>query len=318
MLADLKFVQGAVAKKDYDPTLTHFCIRDGKILGYNGALALCTPTDLPLTCAPKAVQFVKAVQTCRDTVEMHLTPNGRLCVRSGSFTAHVECLADVEYPNVAPEGQIVELPKGDLLGALNALSPFVGQDASRSWARGILLRGQSAYATNNIIAIEKWLGYHFPVDVNIPEEAVDELLRIGKEPTQIQLGQNSVTFHFGNNQWLRSQLLTVEWPDVSRILEKESKCKPVPEGFFQALQDLMPFVDDMTRVFFHDGEVSTVPLEGIGASVKVAGVPDGGCYNIKQLLHLDGTVREIDFSMFPDPCIFYGDKIRGAIVGMRF
>lgn len=317
MLEDLRFVQGAVARKDYEPALTHFCIKDGKILGYNGAIALCTPTDLPLTCMPRAVPFVKAVQTCRDTVELHITPTGRLCVRSGGFTAYVDCLEDVDYPVVAPEGPVVELPDRNLLTSLSELAPFIGKDASRPWARGILLRGQSAFATNNIIAIEKWIGYTFPVDVNIPEEAVDELVRIGEEPTQIQIGTNSCTFHFPNGRWLRTQLLSTEWPDVSRILDRPSTTIPVPEGFFRALEDLSPFVDDLDHVYFLDEEVSTVPLDSVGANIKVPGVKAGGCYNIKQLRRLEGVLKEIDFSMFPDPCLFYGDKIRGAIVGMR-
>lgn len=318
MLSDLKFVQGAVAKKDYEPALTHFCIRDGKILGYNGAIALCTPTDLNLNCMPKAVPFVKAVQTCRDTVELHLTANGQLSVRSGNFTAHVGCLEEQDYPNVAPEGQIIDLKDGHLLEALEVLSPFVAEDASRSWARGILLRGQSAYATNNIIIIEKWLGYTFPIEVNIPDEAVNELIRIGEEPIQIQVAENSITFHFAQNRWLRCQLLTTEWPDVSKVLDRPSDPKPVPEGFFTALEDLTPFIDDLEHVYLHSDVVSTVPIDGIGATVKIPGMIEAGIYNIRQLRHLEGVIKEIDLTQAPAPCLFYGDKLRGAIVSMAF
>lgn len=317
MLTDLRFVQGAVAKKDYDPKLTHFCIQDGKILGYNGAIALCTPTDLPINCAPQAVPFIKAIKTCKDTVELHMTPNGRLCVRSGKFTAHVECLEET-YPTVVPEGQIVDLAGCSILEPLQSISTFIGQDASRGWARGILLRGQSALATNNIVIIERWLGFHFPVEVNVPEAAVDELLRIGEEPTHVQVGENHVTFHFAKDRWLRCQVLSTEWPDVSRVMDRESKPVSIPDGLFPALEDLTPFCDDDVRVFFHEGAVSTVPIDGIGASVQVDGILRGACYNIKQLRLLEGVANEIDFTMYPDPCMFYGDKIRGAIVGMRY
>lgn len=318
MLSDLKFVQGAVARKDYDPKLVHFCIQDGKILGYNGAIALCTPTDLPLNCYPKAVPFVKAIATCKDTVELHLTPNGRLCVRSGKFTAHVDCLEE-GYPVISPEGEIVPLDGCPILEVIESISTFIGQDASRGWARGILLRGQSALATNNIVIVERWLGYHFPVEVNIPEAAVDELLRIGEEPTAIQVSENNITFHFEKNRWLRTQVLSTDWPDVSRILDREVVTPgPVPEGLIAALEDLSPFTDDDVRVFFHDGIVSTVPQDGIGASVQVEGIKAGPCYNIKQLQKLLAVAKEVDFSVYPDPCLFYGNKLRGAIVGMRY
>ena len=43
MLKALKFVQGAVSKKDLVPALTHFRIENGTVRSYNGMLALCTP-----------------------------------------------------------------------------------------------------------------------------------------------------------------------------------------------------------------------------------------------------------------------------------
>lgn len=317
MLADLRFVQGAVARKDYEPSLTHFCIKDGRILGYNGAIALCTPTDLPISCVPKAVPFVKAVATCREAIELHMTENGRLCIRSAGFKAFVECLEDGEYPDVQPEGTVVDIPDGGILPALQQLTPFIGQDASRPWARGVLLRGHSAFATNNIIAVQKWLGYRFPVDINIAEEAVEEILRIGEEPRQIQVGENSATFHFGGGRWLRCQLLSTEWPDVERIFDRPSDPKPLPEGFFDGLHSLTAFTDDLDHVYLLDGVLSTAAADGTGASVRVEGVPAGGVYNVRQLLHLEGIVRTIDLAAFPEPCMWFGEKLRGAIVGMR-
>jgi len=32
---------------------------------------------------------------------------------------------------------------------------------------------------------------------------------------------------------------------------------------------------------------------------------------------LQGNVKTIDWSLYPAPCMFFGDKLRGAIVGMR-
>lgn len=317
MLEELQFVQGAVATKDYEPALTHFHIKGGKILGYNGAVALCTPIDLNLECTPKATQFIKAIRICKDTVAMHMTESGRLAIRSGNFAAHVDCIDGESYPSVLPEGEAVDLSV-EILEPLRSLTNFIAEDASRPWARGILLHGQSAYATNNIIAVERWIGQTVPATVNVPEEAVDELLRIGEEPKKLYTGANSITFEFAPDRWLRAQLLSTEWPNIIKILDKESNPTPIPPGFFEALHDLVAFTDDSSRVFFLDGMLSTVPEGGIGASVKVEGVPAGGCYNIKQMLHLEDVATQIDFSQYPNPCLFYGNNIRGAIVGMRF
>lgn len=316
MLNEIKFVQGAVSRKDFVPALNHFHIKGGKILGYNGAIALSTPIDLNIDCSPKAAPFVKAVQTCKDTVELHLTPNGRLAVRSGTFTAYVDCIEE-GHPNIVPEGEEVELT-GSILDALKILAPFVAEDASRPWSRGILFRRQSAFATNNIIAVEHWLGYSFPVELNIPLEAIEEILRIGEEPIGLKVTGNAATFLFEGDRWLRCQLLSTSWPEIDKILDKESNCLPIPKELFVGLENLQPFVDDLRRVHFFEGRVATSPTDGIGASVDIAGLPSTGCYNIAHLRLLEGIATKADFSMYPNPCIFYGEKTRGAIVGMTY
>lgn len=316
MLKEIKFVQGAVSRKDFVPALNHFHIKGGKILGYNGAISLSTPIDLNIDCSPKATPFVKAIQTCTDTVQLNMTPNGRLAVRSGSFTAYVDCIEE-GHPNIEPEGEEVKLT-GPLLNALRILAPFVAEDASRPWSRGILFRNLSAFATNNIIAVEHWLGYSFPIDVNIPLEAVEEILRIDEEPISIQMAENSATFHFEGDRWLRCQLLTTDWPAIDKILEKESNCLPIPVELYKALENLKPFIDDLRRVHFYPGRIATSPTDGVGASVDIVGLPDTGCFNIAHLQLLEGIADRIDFSMYPNPCIFYGEKTRGAIVGMTY
>lgn len=317
MIDTLKFVQGAVARKDYVPSLVHFRIHNGFVLGYNGSLALCSPINVNLSCSPKATSFVKAVQMCDETVQLHMTPNGRLAVKSGSFSAFVDCLPnDKDFPNVAPEGQEIPL-QGNLLETLEVLAPFIAEDASRPWARGVLFRGQSAYATNNVVVVERWLGTTLPVEINVPEEAVKELLRIGDPPTRLQVSENSATFHFEGDRWLRCQLYSTQWPDVTPVLDRPAQPTPVPPGFFEALEKLGPFVDEMGRCFFRDGKVATGQADDTGAFVQVDGLSVPGCYNLKQLQLLKGVTEQIDFGMYPAPCLFYGDALRGAIVGMR-
>jgi len=315
MLDSLRFVQGAVAKKDYVATLMHFRIKNKTVCGYNGSIALNSPIELDLDTCPLATQFVKAIQTCQDTIQLHMTPAGRLAVKSGKFKAFVDCIQE-EFPKIAPEGKEVQL-SGNLLGTLKQLSPFIAEDASRPWARGILLRGQSAFATNNVILVEKWLGAPFPVEVNIPRMAVAELLRIGTEPTHLQICENSVTFHFQGNRWLRTQLSTLAWPDLSPILDKKSNQAIPPKDLWQAIEEIKPFVDEVGRVHLSPGKIATHIAEGVGAVVELPEVTTNGCFHFEQLLLLQDVVKTIDLSSYPSPCLFYGEVIRGAIIGMR-
>jgi hypothetical protein len=244
-----------------------------------------------------------------------LASNGKLSIRSGDFSVYVDCTNE-EFPLVQPQGAAIK-PTGNILEALEKLAPYIGEDASRPWARGILFRGSSAFATNNIVATEYWLGYQFPVDLNIPETVVYELLRIGEEPTLLQMDENCVTFHFSNDRWLRTQLLATTWPDVSKLLDKESNQTPLPEQFYSGLTKILPFIDEHERVYFHKDKIATSVVESSGAAVEIPGMLEGPIFNVKQLQKLEGIVKTIDFSQYPDPCIFYGDYLRGAILGMR-
>lgn len=316
MLDSIRFVQGAVAKKDFVPALTHFRIKGGTIRGFNGALGICSPIELDLDCSPKAVPFVKAIQTCQDTIQMHLTPAGKLSIKSGKFKALVDCITE-EFPEVEPEGETVQL-QGGMIKALKTIMPFIAEDASRPWARGILFKGQSAFATNNICLVEYWMEVGCPVEINIPKSAVAELVRVGEEPTSLQVTENSATFHFPNGRWIRTQTYSTEWPDLGRILNQPGNLVPVPENLWEAVASIAPFVDDFGRVYMAENSIATGAVDGAtGATMEVPGLAAAGCYNFQQLLLLEGVAEFIDFSFYPKPCPFQGGRVRGAIVGMR-
>ena len=315
MLDAIRFVQGAVAKKDFVPVLTHFHIAGGIIRGYNGMLGLCSPIAVDLNASPRAIPFVKAIQTCQENIQLHMTPAGKLAIKSGTFKANIDC-AQGTFPDMEPEGAEIPLT-GGLIAALRLLSPFIADDASRPWARGILFRNQSAFATNNIILIEHWLGSPFPVEVNIPRMAVIELLRIGEEPTRLQMTETNITFHYTEGRWMRTQTYSTEWPDLESILNRPNVQEPIPDGMWDAVDALAPFTDELGRIHFLDDILATGVTPDSGAAVEVPGNKTGGCFNFKQLALLKGVAATIDFSAAPKPCIFYGDKLRGAIVGMR-
>lgn len=316
MIEDLRFVQGAVARKDYVPCLTHFRIENGRVTGFNGAIALSSPIKFDIPCSPRATPFVKAIQTCPETIQLHLTPQQRLCVKSGPFTAYVECTQE-PFPEIKPDGDEFDFRGVDLVDALCTLAPFIAEDASRPWAQGIMFAGGSAYATNNIVLLEKWLGgAQVPSPLPIPKEAVTELLRIGENPVTVRIAKDSATFLFESGRWLRAQLCEGVWPDVSSILDAPGQPGALPEGFWAAVESLVPFADDMSKLRFRPGAMSTGESEGDGASMSIAGLPDKGCFNAKQLVLLSRVASAIDFSVYPKPCPFQGDRLRGVLVGM--
>ena len=316
MLKRLKFVSGSVAKKDFVPSLTHFRIEDGTVRGYNGAMAICTPIPFDINCSPKAIPLIKAIGNCEETAQLSMTAGGRLSIKSGKFKAFIDCI-EGDTPHVTPSGDMVAVDGAVLLQAFKCVAPVIGDDASRPWSNGVLLSGQSAYATNNVVLVQYWTGADFPVAINVPRAAVNEILRINEAPISIQMDENSITFHFTDQRWLRTQLLETKWPDLDKLLNRESTQEPLDPLLFTAMQTIKPFLDKGGRVLFKPGRISTHLDDSEGASYEVESLTHQGAYAYDMLAILDGMVKTIDFSTYPSPCMFFGDRIRGAIVGMR-
>jgi DNA polymerase III sliding clamp (beta) subunit (PCNA family) len=316
MLKELKFVQGAVAKKDFVPAMTHFRIEKGTVRSFNGHMAICSPIALDLECTPKAESLVKAISNCEETVMLSLTEKGRLKVQSGRFRAFIETI-EGDTPHLEPSGKIVEINGAALLDSFQKISSFVGNDAARPWTNGILLRGQSAFATNNVCLIEYWLAIDIPFVVNIPGTAVKEVIRVDEPPSHLQLDDNSVTFHYTGGRWIRTQLYITQWPDISKVLDQPSAPVPVDPRLYQALDSLAQFSDELTRVHLKDGILRTHMEDEVGASYEVDGLGITGLYQIKMLRLLEGVAETADFTRYPNPVLFFGHNLRGAIVGMR-
>lgn len=326
LLDAIKFIRGSVSRKDIVPVLTHYSIKDGVAKGYNGMICMATPIDLSIDCQPKAAPFFKAIEHCEEmegAPAFSMTAAGRLTIKQGAFKVHIDCIAD-EFPPMEPEGQRIEVKAG-LLAAFKALAPMIAEDASRPWARGILLRDGSAYATNNVVIGQYWIGYQMPFDMNVPEECIKEILRVKQEPIAISANPNSITFHYENGRWIRSQLLSTDWPNVAPVLDRPSSPAPLPSDFFDVLGRLAPYADASRRIHIRANRLCTHLNEGLGADFEYDSVvAERGIYNIDLLRTLDGLVASVDWSLYPQPALFFGPNtdagyplLRGAVVGMK-
>lgn len=323
MLDALRFVASAVAKKDFIPELTHFKISAGRVTGFNGQIALSSPIDVDLNIRPQARQLIDAIRACQGVISLSMTPSGRLTVRDDKFRAHINCLAEDVAHFVEPEGETIEMGANFLPG-LKAVAPVMGVDASRPWAMGVKLSKQSMVATNNVMLVEYWHGDNIPIDVVLPAAAVTELLRIDEAPTRVQVTDNSISFWFGDDRWMRSQLLIGgSWPmdRLEQIMSMEaSQQSALPENLGDQVETLKAFLGEKNTVFVTADAIATSPEEGDGASVVVElpGVPSMQAYHHKQLSLLAEVAQTIDWTNYPQPCMFRGDRLRGAIIGQRF
>jgi DNA polymerase III sliding clamp (beta) subunit (PCNA family) len=316
----LKFVIGAVARKDHVEELCHVSIRNGRAIAYDGMLSMSTPIDIGLNVMPHARSLLKAIQQCEDDVVMslHVTPAGKLSIKSGNFKVLVQCLdKENPTPQPMPSGQKFEVAPA-LLTALRTLAPLMSVDASRPWARGLLLCGNSVFATNNIVLAECWHGSGFPGEVILPDDAVTTLLKINKAPTHAQMDENSCTFFFDDDRWMRTNLVDGQWPRerITALLDAGGDVKTIPEGFFTELARLKNFVDIDNGVRLYDDHFATSANEDdAGARIDFDFPGAKGHFNLNQLVGLEGIAQQIDFSTHPAPCYWRGGMARGVIIG---
>jgi hypothetical protein len=317
MLVELKFVQGGVARKDLLPAMTHYRIENGTVRSYNGTLAISSPIALDIACCPKATSMYKAISSCGEAIVLNLTPSGKLSIRSGPFRALIETIQG-DTPHVQPEGDHMAFDGAKVVEAFKVLEPFIGTDASRPFTNGVLLDNGSAYATNNTCLVQYWIGAAFPLRVNVPWAAIKEVLRVGEPPTHGQITNDSITFHYTDGRWIRSQLLNTEWPLdlISSLLDQPSNAQVLPMDFFSGLTTIKGMADGASRVYMKDGGFRTHLDPDEGASYEIQ-LPSEGLYNTQMLSLLEGVINTIDLARYPQPALFFGDNLRGAIIGMR-
>lgn len=314
MLKTLKFVQGAVSKKDIVPALTHFAIENGQVRGFNGTIGLCAPISIDINCRPKAATLVHAINQCKEIPQLTMTKAGRLQVKSGKFKVLVECLDEV-MPYIVPTGKSYEIDAKLLLSAMKMLVPVVTTNTKHAWANGIRFENGLALATNNVILVQYWTNCIFAEPLTIPLVCIEELLRLNEEPTHVQISPTSITFHFEGGRWLYSNLVSATWPDLSRILENPSNQVAMPDELYTALETMKPFTNKDGTAWFYNNKITTAEDGSEGAEYEVENFPGFGIYQVDMFLLLKDIMKTIDLTLYPKPALFFGDNLRGAIIG---
>ena len=318
MFDELRFIKSAIATKAFIPAFTHIKIKDQTVRAFDGEIAMGSPIAIDIDCIPKAIPFIKAIETCSGTISLSLTKTNRVSIKSGSFKAFIDCLTG-ETPHVTPEGEKLEIDGNEFLAVCNVLWPFIGNDASRRWTNGLYFNGDNAYVTNNIILIEHHLKSKFPIVCNIPDRAIKEIIRIGESPTCIQVTETHISFHFKGDRWLRTNLLATNWPDIGHILNKSCKTVPIVNEMFTALDAISSFSKDNS--FYIKGNDLYSYYHNADEEGAIYNVPnlniEKGVYNLDMFMLLKDIIKHADFSLYPDATLFSGDNLRGAIIGKR-
>lgn len=300
------------------PVLSRFCISGARIQGSNGRVVIDAPcAELKdIEALIPADRFLSAVDACGGEPLLSLTSAGRLAVKRDKFHAHLPVQPVESFPRAQPsDGKKVKRPT-PLLPGLQRLRPFIGEDSTRPWCLTIFSDGEFAYATNSAMMARvpaNKLKFQLPVFL------IDELLRIGDEPTQFAQDDHSITFFYGD-AWLRSQLIVDEWPVLTaqKLLTWDTKVKALPETLIAAIESIVPFCNDpkLPVIHFTPNGVSTAPGE-TQAEVQGAGWPPLA-FDARNLLPMLRASSRFGIDLESGRGLFEGEGgFRGVMAGQR-
>ena len=317
MRSALRFTKGAIKENGASHEMAYYRISNGRITSFNGVIAISSPIDVDFDVSPKADIFQRAIQSCDNDVILTLSDSQVLYIKSGRFSAYVPCLSHEPY-RALPEGDMYDLPSG-FTNVCRQVFPVVPKESSAPWAGVIHAENGCLTVTNNAVVLQSWVGFQAP-PFGIIRAAAQEVIRIGEDPTHVQIAESSITFHYSDGRWLRTQRPSVAWPTehVNKVLDgtSEPNMQNVPFEFFDVLEVIIPFLPPQSSaVSFESGKFTTGD-NSTGATGEVDSLEAGPVFNGHNLFMLRDFAEQIDFSAYPMPCLFRGANCRGAIIGL--
>lgn len=325
LINTLKLVQGAVSTQDLLPVLTHFAFYKGRICAFNGRLSIDAPLEEceHLSCTVPAATFVKAIESCEGEVPAITVTNEVLWIKAKNFTARMPIGTLENFPmRKETEGKMRALP--GLLEMLQLLRPFIGNDASRPWASGILFREGIAAVTNNVVVAIANTTRKTAEEYILPIFAVEELLRIGHAPKTFTRDKTTVTYYLPGDVSLQTRLVDGEWPKSPITLIEELSAgaafKKISPGLFAAVEQMVPFCADKKNplILFDETIIHTIEGTVQGTVKGFKGL--GKCkFRAEPLIEVLRIASEADFNKFPRvpwKATGVAVNVSGAIVGM--
>lgn len=306
-----------VSEKVGTPYETHIGLCNNWAVAFNGIIAAGAPIKEDIYCHPHTLLFIEALSKCDENYSLTQLDNGRLSVKSGKFKALIPCLDPALMQEAIPDPQIVGITN-KFKEAIEAVGVLANENAQHVLTASVLINGATVISTNRLMLFEAWHGLDLPPNVPLPKQFVAALVNQKKNLTGFGFSNNSATFYYEDGCWLRTQLYSDSWPDVSKILERPANLWSIDPNFFKALEAIIPFSEDGN--IYSDTNLLMSHADNQGASYECNGIPKGFVYPAKQLMMMKGHVNKIDYmaqgTANGSYClVFYGDTMRGIISG---
>lgn len=301
---------------------TIYCrIVDGEATAYNMIVGIGTPIHIDFQCCPNVDLLREAIKRCKDNFVIAQYSPDKLIVRQDEFHAFIPCLrSDAALTITQPDAPVATMGEA-FIEALDKVSAFADDKAPRLLEAAIQLYDGSVLATCGSVVIEAWHGINMPNGLLLPKVAAKVLHKIKKEIVSFGISPTSITFHFADGSWMKSQLYKDKLPDIRQHINGASMngLEPIPHKFFEAVAEVYPFSVD-GFIWVEGNRVASHPFsvvdQGSGLSLPFDDSMFGmefRRYKGDDLHMIRKIAKQWNVNGRDDGTLFVGEQVRGMI-----
>src|SRR5216683_1418653 len=230
LLAALSFCK-IVTKSEGPINLQHILLKDHWAIASNGILSCGHKIIEDINCAPNADSIVNALSKCDEQISITQLDN-KLSIKSGKFKVAIPCIDPTLLYVSIPDPSCAPLTNA-FKEAVEAVGVLASETAQSIICASILISGASVIATDRHVILEYWHGNDLPIGIALPKSFAVAISKCNKNCIGFGFSNNSVTIHFDDESWLKSQIFLEPWPDIKSILDRKANYWPIPTEFYK-------------------------------------------------------------------------------------
>lgn len=307
-----------VMKSEGTVSQTHVTLNNKWCIAFDGIIAIGHPIDEELSSCPQYTPLRSALKKSKDAVSITQNDNGNLSIVSGKLKANVKSAQYHQLMVTMPD--ICQWPLQDTIRtACKTLEKVLKDDESNLIVSSLLLRHSVAVATDGIIYLEYWHGNPLP-ELTLAKRLVSLLAKLASPIVGFgYTPETSITFYMENGAWIKSQLRSQTWPNMSAISDIQCDAlNQVDISVATAIDSVLPHSPDGV-LHFGSGFMRSHPIDQgeVGASYSVPELPTGLIFNGAHMVTLARLAKAIQWQV---PIRghymagFTGDNLRGFLM----
>jgi hypothetical protein len=235
----------------------------------------------------------------------------------------VPCFDAADYSPVLPDPSIA--PIDDRLKASLAICGSLASEAGQHYTQAsVLLEAHICSGTNRQVVMQHRHGIDLPPHMVLPKVFAAAVVKTPAPLTGFGFSWNadcttvnSVTFWFEGGAWIKTQCFADRWPieNLNGILNVDSHPVDVLPGLFEGIATVGEFTDT-PWVYLKDGAITSHEDIEAGAQFAVPGLQGDRAYGKANMKLVAPFAKTIDLTTYPDKAFFFGDDMRGSVVGI--